>query len=138
MAGFPLLDLFSGFATAKAQAAQAQQARIDGQIALTRGVEAGEQAKQQLRQTLGNIDTIQNARGIDVDSPSAQAVTAKTIQDSDRNEAITRLGALSQAQGYATQAFGYQTASNWAIPLAIGQATNDAVAGYTAFMGPGG
>ena len=138
MPGIPLLDLFQGYATAETDAAQAEQARIGARNAGIAATEQVEQSQYQLARTLGNIDSLQTARGVSTLSPTSQAASNLAITNSNRNEQIARFGDLQQQQYYQTQARGYTTAEEWAIPLAAGQAVSDGVQGFSAAGGFGG
>lgn len=108
-----------GKAEAQAYADKAQAARIDGQMAKLRGVETAELSRQNLYQTLGNIDAIRSQRGLNLDSATGQALDAFTTQNSYRNEAISVLGALNTASADNVAATGYMRTSASAVPLAM-------------------
>lgn len=115
--GIPLIDVFTGFQQSKQYANQAQAARIEGEMARIRGTEIGEQSRDQLRQVLGNIEAIRTSRNVSGDSPTAQAIQARTIQDANRNEMIARLAETMRASASDAQAKGYTRAAKWAVPL---------------------
>lgn len=119
--GQGLLGIFSGGAQAKQAANEAQQARINQSIALTRGKEIAGQAQDQLTQTWANISAAQAERGVDDSSPTGQALYGKAQSVIQRNAGISELGALEQAAGYGMQAQGYATTAADALPLGIAQ-----------------
>ena len=129
--GIPILDVFGAYQAAKGEAAQAQQARINAQLAQLQGVESAEMAQSTLQKTIGAISSIQEARGVSSDSPTAQAITGEDQNNAYRNEAIQQLGFLNKAAGYNVQAQGYQMQSNLAIPMAIGGDVGNIVKGFS-------
>lgn len=121
--------LLGGYQQAQQYAAQAQQARIDARDAGIASTEQAEQSQYQLHRTLETINTIANAHGVSADSPSVNAAWDQAITMSDRNEAISRFGDLQREQAYLSQARGYTTAEEWAIPLAGMKAAGQGVSG---------
>lgn len=127
--------LFGAYQSSKASANAAQAARIEGEMARLRGTQIGELSREQLRQTLGTIDAIRSARGVNLDSPTSQVIEAKTMKDALRDEMIARLGELTRAAASDAQARGYARASKWAVPLAAVGGIADIGADYIGLQG---
>lgn len=111
--------LASGYQSAKANKAAALGAKIEGEMAMIRRDQIGEQAREQLASTLGNINALRTGRGVSLDSPTGRAIERGTIQSAYRGEAIGRLAELQRASSASLQARGYNSAARWAMPLAV-------------------
>jgi hypothetical protein len=109
--------LASGYQTAKANKASALGAKIEGEMAMIRRDQIGEQAREQLASTLGNINALRTGRGVSLDSPTGRAIERGTMQASYRAEAIGRLAELQRASSASLQARGYNSAARWAMPI---------------------
>lgn len=110
--------LASGMQTKKANKAAALGAKIEGEMAMIRRDQIGEQAREQLASTLGNINALRTTRGTSLDSPTGRAIERGTIQASYRAEATARLAELQRASAAALQAKGFNSAARWAMPIA--------------------
>jgi hypothetical protein len=108
-----------GKAEAQEAADKAQAARVESQMYHLRATQTAELSRQQLDQTLGTIDSIRSARGLNLDSQTGQALERQTEQNAYRNEAVSVLGALNQASGSNMAAAGYTRTAKNAIPLAM-------------------
>lgn len=110
--------LASGYQTKKANKASALGAKIEGEMAIIRRDQIGEQAREQLASTLGNINALRTTRGANLDSPTGRAIERGTIQASYRAEAMGRMAELQRASSSALQAKGFNSAARWAMPIA--------------------
>lgn len=111
-------SVLGGAQQRRAALAQAQAARIEGQMAAIRGNQIGEQSRAQLAATLGNIDTIRAARGLAESSQTGDVIRRVTMDDAYRAEAIARLGEINRQSASNMAARGYRSAARWAVPMA--------------------
>lgn len=111
-------SVLGGAQQRRAALAQAQAARIEGQMAAIRGNQIGEQSRAQLAATLGNIDTIRAARGLAESSQTGDVIRRVTMDDAYRAEAIARLGEINRQSSANMAARGYRSAARWAVPMA--------------------
>lgn len=136
-----LATIGQGYMQGKSLAAQAAGAKIERDMAMLRGTQIQEQSRAALATSLGNIATIQSARGVSNDSPTARAIERRTITDAYRDEGVARLGELNRASAAGMAAKGYKTASRWALPLSVLNSAGDfaqaASYGKQAFAKPG-
>lgn len=118
-----------GYQQKKALNAQAREKEAETQMARIRGAQIGEESRDALHTALQNIDAIRSARGMSLNSQTAQAIEKRTIDQALRDEAILRLSEFNRAGSAANAAVGYRSAAKWAVPLAVlGAAPNFASA----------
>jgi hypothetical protein len=95
----------AGGVAAKQQAgAEAKQYEQNSKYAMIAADQETVQRMEDLNSTLSAIDAIRTARGLDVGSPTGQALRDKVSYDASRAINTTRLNALNQAQGNYAQA----------------------------------
>lgn len=115
----------AGIMSARANKASALGAQIERDMALLRGKQIGERSREHLLTMQANIDAIRTTRGASLDSQTGQAIERRTRADAYRDEGVAILSELTRA-GAADQARrGYNTASRWAIPMAVMNAGGD-------------
>jgi hypothetical protein len=130
--------LKQGKAQAQAAADQAQASKVEAQMDQLRATQTAELSRSQLFQTLGNIDSIRSARGVNLDSATGQAIERQTTQNAYRNEAVSVLGALNDKQSALWNMSGYSRTAKNAIPLAAIEAGSNAGMQIMSMMAKGG
>lgn len=138
MLGGAWATLQQGKLAAQSAVDKAQAAKIEGEMYKLRATQTAELSRQQLDQTLGTIDSIRAARGMNLDSATGQAIQRQSMQNAYRNEAVSVLGSLNQASASQMASAGYSMTAKWAIPLAAAEAgSNAGKQAMTAFAGGG-
>ncbi|MBG7616466.1 hypothetical protein IWC96_14405 [Brevundimonas sp. BAL450] len=130
--------LAQGYMNAKANAASAVGAEIEQKMAKLRGTQIAERSREELAVALGNIDAIQSARGVNVNSATNEAIRKRTMKDAYRDEAVARLGEMNRAEAAGAAARGYRTAAKWAMPIAAMQAAGSFAQGGSYLNAAGG
>lgn len=130
-----LATLASGYQQAKGLSAQAQAARIEGEMARIRNTQIAAQSREQIATVLGNIDAIRSARGASLDSMTGQAIQKRTVKDAMRAEAMARLAEINRASVANQAARGYSSAARWALPIAGLQALSQGAQGVASAYG---
>jgi hypothetical protein len=110
--------LKQGQAEKQAARDQAAAAQLEADAHKLRGVQIGEQSRDQLDRTLAAISTIRAQRGLSSDSETAQAIERKTVDNAYRNEAVAILGEQNAQQAALWATSGYRRAARNAMPMA--------------------
>jgi len=137
--GFSIL---SGLQRKEDMKGQAMAAEYNAQIERIRGIQGAADVRADLNETIAAINTLQAARGGDMDSASARLIRKSRRDTASENENSVRLGSKLKELDLNEQASGLRRGAPWASAGGFIQGLSDftkageKIAG--AFTGSGG
>jgi hypothetical protein len=97
-------SIAGGFAENSAKQAEASQYDRNAKLAKLGADQEEVVRREDLLATISSINAIRTSRGLDVASPTGEAITQHDTMLAERGIGTERLNALNQAQAYGTQA----------------------------------
>ena len=118
-------SILSGLQQKEEMKAQAMAAEYNAGIERIRGLQGQAQVRQDLNETIAAINTLQAARGVDIDSASARMVRDRRREKSYENENNVVLGSKLSELDLNEQARGLRRGAPWAAAGGFIQGLSD-------------
>ncbi len=122
-------QILGGFQKRAGLRSQAKAREYQAKVSDLRAAELASDRRQELNEAIGAIDVIRASRGLDPDSPTAQAIERRTKIESADAERREVLGERFRGVGLRTEARQFRSAGTAAAIGGIGQGLSS-IAGF--------
>ena len=133
-----VFSIMSGLQQKEEMKAQAMAAEYNAQIERIRGIQGAADVREDLNETIAAINTLQAARGGDMDSASARLIRKSRRDKSSENENSAKLGSKLKELDLNEQASGLRRGAPWAAAGGFVQGLSDFAKAGEKMAGKGG